>query len=428
MALLDYLPAPVHPRRWLDPSLPVVLPPAAPIDAAAMGVPPPPPMSTRGRTTSTGPAVISPAPPVQLGAAVPAGASNLQRLMAERTALANADPSSQVRRTSWGYEELPPEQSPSRGRQGLAGVLQGANIAAQASGGDPWATLAGAATGGVSGGVSPRLLQAFTRQQELDRNAGNLANEQAIALKGAQVGETFAQAEQRRLEPYLRAEELRAQNERFEATERGRNERAAASNRTRVQTATTANELRGKSLEETMRHNRAVENKPGTATEEITVAGRTFRVSANTAARILEERSKASNKERTESQLEAELEDEAANDHLAKRKAAEERASVLRAERDKLSATKRAADTNKARITELDRQIAQEEVEARYRQKEADDSFVRARKARAKGTGGATQPAGVGRTIEGAVEAFKAAKGRMPTAEEIARMKRALGQ
>lgn len=361
-----------------------------------------------------------------MGVEVPTGASRLHDLLAQRQALSTADPGSKVRRTDWGYDIAPPEQSPSRFRHAGIGAAQGAIIAGQASQGDPWATLAGTAVGALTGGVSPALIQAFTRRQELDRSTGDLSTEQKLQLQNAQIGETMAQAEQRRLEPLLRAEELRNQNERFEATERGRNDRAALSNRTRVATAETSNKLRAAGLEETMRHNRAVEARPGTATEEITVGGRTFRVSANTAARILEDRTTGRANKQSEARLESDLETEAANDHLAKRQAAEENASRLRAERDTL-AKGAGARTNEPRIKELDRQIAQEEVEARYRQKEADESFARARKAQARSAASPSN-SGESRTIEGAIEAFKKAKGRAPTEEEVSRMRRALGQ
>lgn len=392
------------------------------------GEPPPMTLSLPMPPAPGGPVTPTPVPPVRLGNPVSAGATNLERLMAQHATLAQADPSSKVKRTDWGYETMPPEQSPSRVRHAGMGAVQGAIMAGQASKGDPWATLAGTAVGALTGGVSPALIQAFNRRLEQDQVAGDLATEQKLQLQNAQIGETVAQAEQRRMEPYLKAEELRAQNERFEATEAGRNRRADASNRTRVQTATEANKHRQSTLEETIRHNRAMENRPGAATEEITVGGRKFRVSANTAARILEERTKASTKpdkaeqDRYEASLEDALETEAANDHLGKRREAEESASALRAERDKLAAGV-GAKRNESRIKELDRQIAQAEKEATYRQKEADDAFMRARKAKAKAGGTSGR-----RTIEGAVEEFRRTQKREPTPEEIERMRKALNR
>lgn len=426
-------------------NVPVLAGPATPPfmpTTGDLGPPPPVPVFNPTGVPRPGSPVPTTPPPgsVHIGNQVPTDASNLQRLMAQHATLSQADPASKVNRTGWGYEVQPPEQSPSRLRHAGMGAATGAMLAGQATKGDPWGTLAGAAVGALTGGVSPALMQAFQRRQELDQSTGELATEQQLQLRNAQIGETLAQAEQRRMDPYLEAEKLRQQRENAEMLEGGRNRRAELGARTRVETATEANKtraqaaaeankLRRESLEERQRHNKVVENKPGTATEEITVAGRKFKVPAATAARILEARSTGTNKARVESGIEEELETEAANDHLTKRRQAEESASVLRAERDKLS-TGVGARRNEARVKELDRQIADAEREASYRQREADDAFQRARKAKAKG-GGTQQPAssgGGGRTLEGAVEAFRKKLGREPTAEETERMRRALGQ
>lgn len=397
-------------------------------EGAPLGAPPPvPTFNPTGVPRPGGPVPANQQPDVRVGSQVQPGAGNLERLMAERQALATADPSSQVRRTGWGYEQQPPEQSPSRLKQALIGGLQGAAMAGR--GGNVWETLGGAATGAAAGGISPQLMQAFTRRQELDRNAADMAGEQALQLRHAQIGETVAQAEQRRVQPILELEKLRRAEEQADELEAGRNRRADQANRTRSQTAAETNRMRQERLAEQTRHNKAVEGKTA-ATEEITVAGRKFKVSPSTAARILESRSTAANKpdkERVESQLEADLETEAANDHLTKRREAEESASALRKERDDLSASPVAARRSEARIKELDRQIAQAEQEARYRQTEADNSFARARKAKAKGgAGSSTAKPTSGRTIEGAVEAFRKKVGREPTDEEVERMRRAL--
>lgn len=424
-----------QPRAPMDERLPdgrsvAELMAGSPVLAGPLGPPPPVPVfnPTGVPAPATGPAPPMAMPPVRVGQQVNPAASNLQRLMAQRQVLATADPSSKVQQSDWGYEMTPPERTPSRGRGIASGALQGALIAGQS--GNPWATLAGTAVGAITGGVSPRLIQAFTRRQEMDRNAADMSAEQALQLKNAQIGETEAQAEQRRIQPLLEAEKIRREEERTGMLEEGRNKRAELGARTRSQTAAEANKLRRESLEERQRHNKAIEGKTA-ATEEITVAGRKFKVSPSTAARILESRTTAANKpdkERVESQLEVDLETEAANDHLSKRREAEESASELRAERDKLSSSAVTAKRNEARIKELDRQIAQAEKEATYRQSEADNAFMRARKAKAKVDSQSTAKPTGGRTIEGAVEAFRKKLGREPTAEEIARMRKALGQ
>ena len=372
-----------------------------------LGPPPPVPVFNPTGVPPPGGPVADPRPPARMGVEVPANASNLQRLMAQHTALSQADPSSPVRRADWGYEELPPERSPSRLRHAGMGAATGAILAGQATKGDPWGTLAGAAVGALTGGISPALMQAFQRRQELDQSTGDLAAEQSLQLRNAQIGETLAQADQRRLDPLIEAEKLRQQRETTEMLEGGRNRRADASNRTRVETASEANRLRRESLEERQRHNKAVENRPGTATEEITVAGRKFKVPPATAARILEDRQKS----RAEVDIEADLETEAANDHLTRRREADETVSRLRAEREKLThgskqlpdgtwgwqEDPRLVDRNSAAIRDIDRQIAETERESAYRQKEADDAFSRARKAKAKaGSAGAGASSGGG--------------------------------
>lgn len=363
---------------------------------------------------------------VRVGTQVDPNASRLGRLMAERETLGGADVSSAVRTTPWGYEVQPPEQSPSRGKQALLGILHGANQAAQQTGGDPWAVLGGAATGGAAGGISPRLMQAFTRKQEMDRNTGDIVTEQAITARNANIAADLAQPELAALRIQHQMDQAQMANEDRDA-DRAIRDRAAT---TRAAQAEEANRQRGARLEETMRHNKEIEKRTP-ATEEITVAGRKFKVSPNTAANILERRTTAAakpdkaEKEREESSIEADLETEAANDHLAKRKEADDQASTLRKEREDLTKGVGLVK-NKARIAEIDRQIAQAEKEASYRQKEADDAFARARKAQSKATAKPTKATGGGRTIEGAIDAFKKAKDRAPTTDEIERMRAAL--
>lgn len=269
-------------------------PMAQPTSLATMGEPPPPPVFVPGTPPSpaTGP-VPTTLPPgsIHLGSAVRPNASRLEELMAERQAL-NTDPGSRVRRTNWGYEQQPPEQSPSRLRHAGIGAGTGAIIAGQATHGDPWGTLAGTVVGALTGGVSPTLMQAFQRRQELDRNAGELSTEQQLQLGSARIDETTAQAEQRRLEPYLRAQQLEQQQRNAELMEQGRNDRATAANKTRVQTAAEANKLRQAQLEETqkrtaetVRHNKVVEGKPSGSNEKI-VNGAIYRKDAEGVYRL----------------------------------------------------------------------------------------------------------------------------------------------
>lgn len=407
----------------------VMPPPAQPlgtIDPTSVGQVPLAPPTTRPRTVSA----PSPAsPPVHIGVDLPRNSSRLQQLMAERQALSTADPGSKVERRDWGYEELPPEQSPSRLRQLGIGAAQGAMIAGR--GGDPWGTLAGAAVGAITGGVSPQLMQAFMRRQELDRNAGELATEEQLRLREAQIGETMAQTEQRRLEPYLKAEELRAQNARFEATERGRNTRAAASNQTRMDAASKSNELRAKALEETQRHNKAIENRPPSNTR--TVANTIFERDADGVWRVAPgapppftpadaaraEREGVRSEDRTEKGRQAEALFRKGSEYWDQAKAKREEARRLGLGPDG-NPSRIAARTNEDTITRLTREAEKLEEKTRDVQVKGDMLAAESESGPKASNGG--------RTIEGAVEAFRKAKGRAPTAEEVARMKKALEQ
>lgn len=326
--------------------------------------------------------------PSQIG--VPTGGSTvglspLGKLLAERRALQNAPLSSNVIDEGNRFEITPPEQSPSRVRNAIAGALQGAALAGQANNGDPWATLGAAGTGAAAGAISPKLMQSFLRKQALDRQAGEIGQQMGIDAGVAKIQGTLADAAYTAIRPEI--EMARIEQQEAESTARiGATDRATQQ---RGRAASTTAGIQNRTLEERARHNKAMEAKT-VSTEEITVAGRTFKVTPSTAARILEARTTAINKpdkERVEAQLEAELEEEAAQDHLAKRKQADDQASALRAERELLT-TGRGLETNKGRIAEIDRQIASAEKEAVYRQTEADNSFARKRKAQSKTGGG----------------------------------------
>jgi hypothetical protein len=367
---------------------------------------------------------------VHVGTEVPADTSRLQQLLAERQPLSDANPASPVRRTDWGYEQLPPEQSPSRFRHAGIGAGQGAIIAGQATQGDPWGTLAGTVIGALTGGISPDLIQAFTRRTELDRNAGELSTEQKLQLQNAQIGETVAQAEQRRMEPYLRAEELRAQNDRFEATEAGRMARAEASNKTRVQTAAEANKARQATLAETMRHNRAVEGRP-TGTNERTVNGAIYakdkdgvwRLAPGSPApqpSVAQRRSTEKADDRTEKGRQAQSLYQKGSDYWDQAQQKREEARRLGAGPDG-NPSRLAATRNEEAIRRLNREAEQLESKTREVQIRGDMLAAEAESGPASSGGG-------GRTLEGAVNAFRKKFNREPTAEETARMKKALGQ
>lgn len=365
-------------------------------------------------------------PPVHLGNAVPADASRLQQLMAEHATLSQADPSSAVKRTGWGYEIQPPEQSPSRVRQALTGALHGAAMAG--AGGDPWAALGGAATGAAAGGVSPALMQAFQRRLELDRSTGDLATEQKLQLGNAQIGETLAQAEQRRLEPFLKAEELRRQDERARATEEGRNRRNETTNRTRAQTAAEANRLRQAQLEETERHNRAVEARPPSNTDR-TVNNAIYRRDADGVYRLAPgspaPSPTAADDRRTERSADREAKGKQAAALYQKGAEYWDTAKAKRAEADRLG---RGADGQPSRIAARANEAAIKALtnEAESLERQTREVQLRGDLLAAEAESGPAQPAAGGRSIQGAIEAFRTAKKREPTADEIRRMEEAL--
>lgn len=401
--------------------------------AIPLGTPPPPMVLRPPNVPPAGPPVPAnaPVPPIHLGSPVAQNANNLQRLLAERDALSQADPASKVARRDWGYEIQPPERTPSRLRHAGLGAAQGAILAGQATGGDPWGTLAGTVVGALTGGVSPSLLQAFQRRQELDRNAGELGLEQKLQLQNAQIGETDAQAEQRRMQPLIEAEKLRRQEEQAVMLEEGRNRRTEATNKTRVQTATEANKARQAALEETRRHNRETERKPGSKYR--TVANTIFEVdddgvwrvapgapppfSPSDAARA--ERQEVRSTERDEKARQAEALFKKGSEYWDQAKAKREEARKLGLGPDG-NPSRVASTRNEDAINRLLREAANLEGQTRDVQIRGDILAAESESQPAAGSSG--------RTLKGAKAAFRAKYNREPTAEETERMKRALGQ
>lgn len=275
MALLDELltTTPVHRPRWLgrrDPLAPVFNP-DVPAPAPVTVTPPFMPSSPGPL-----PIPVDPGSP-HVGTPVAADASRLERLMAERATLGNASPSSKVSKTPWGIEVGPPESSPSRLKQALVGALQGAAMAG--SSGDPWQALGGAATGAVAGGINPRLVQAMTRQQETDRLTGQIEQEQGIAARNAAIYAQQAQPELRALQIQRQIDEDAARQADRKARGEDRDADRALREKeanTRSEQAAAANKLRQQQLEETRRHNRETERKPGSKYR--TVANTIFEV------------------------------------------------------------------------------------------------------------------------------------------------------
>lgn len=296
--------------------------------------------------------------------------------------------------------------------------------------GDPWAALGGAATGAAAGGISPRLMQAFTRQQELDRLAGDISTELSLQGKQAQVEATIAQPELRALQ-IQRQIDLDAQRNEDRDASRALREKRDERAYTQAQQA---NELRARQFEETGRHNRAMENRPtGSQSNEHTVNGAIYRKDENGVYHL----APGSPPPAPRRDIPGEKEDERSRERYEKGQLArslyDKGSAYWRQAQEKREAARKlgigsdgqpsriAATRNEDAIKQLIREAEGLEAKTREVQIEGD-------KAAAVADSGpqASRPDSGGRTIEGAIEAFKAAKKRAPTADEIARMRKAL--
>lgn len=128
---------------------------------------------------------------------LPAKRGSYSDRMAQIDMLRRAPVTSDVERREKGGFQAQIPKKPSRLKQILVGLGQGAIIGASKTG--TWqGALGGAATGGVSGGVSPRLMKAFTRDQEIRRLQGQLDDDMELqkgqaALEGIQAQTAYNQ-------------------------------------------------------------------------------------------------------------------------------------------------------------------------------------------------------------------------------------------
>lgn len=169
----------------------------------------------------------------------------------DRLALLEEAPlGSKVERGVSGNFEVGAPKKPSRLMKALEGALSAAAMAG-ASGpteGTAGRMLGGAAVGGIGGGVKPRLVEKFQRENELAQLRGEIGEDQGIAYKDAQIAGAKAQPELRELqvkntinESLLREQDRRADNRRAD-TAIGETKRAT---------------------DERIRHNKELEKKPG---------------------------------------------------------------------------------------------------------------------------------------------------------------------
>lgn len=364
-----------------------------------------------------GPAAVPTAtmPQIHLGAPV-ANSGSLADRLANLRALRGADPSVDVQRTPWGYEEVAPtREHPSRLRQALAGALQGAALGGQ---GGAWQALGGALTGAAAGGISPRLMQALARKQEVDRLTGEVGQEQQIALRNAQIGTEMAQGEYAAARPSIELSRIYQQQQ--EAEERARIQREEEAGRNRRGAATITESAATRAERE--RHNRAMEGKP-TGSNERNLNGAIYRKDENGIWQLApgspaprdipsEKAGEKATERSTKSRQAAALYSKGA-DYW-------QQAQSKRREADQLGSSPTLRITNKERIDQLNREAAALEKETRDVQQKGDLLA-------AEGESGPAASSS-GRTIEGAIEAFKRKLNRAPTQAEIDRMKAALGQ
>jgi hypothetical protein len=140
--------------------------PAAGAASPTIGTPPPP---NEGRTVN--PAI----PPINIGAST-AGQSPIARQQTLVDLMRSTPAGQKVRQHGDEIEVSPPEQSPSRVKNALVGLLLGT-----AQGGLPGG-IAGAATGAIK----PEAIQELLKQKHVAREEGQL--ERQIGLEGKQVG------------------------------------------------------------------------------------------------------------------------------------------------------------------------------------------------------------------------------------------------
>lgn len=397
--------------------LPAARPPVSVTPAAPVSGPLAQPTMTEAYPGEHGVPPIKPTPPF-MGERT-TGLSPLGKLLAQHRALRTAPVSSKVVDQAEGFEILPPEKL-SRGKQTLVGLLQGANIAAQTHKGDPWATLGGAATGAVTGGVSPAMVAALTRQQEIDRVGGQAEQQAGLDLAAARIGGVEAQAEYDRVRPLIEAARIQQQqdtsNARIGATREATAARSAA--------AAEANRARIAANAERERHNRAVEGKP-TGTNERTVNGAIYRKDNEGVWRIAPgspapaPRRDIPGEKATDRQREATEKGRQAEALYRKGSEYWDQAKAKRAEAAQLGSSVVGRTTNKDTITRLTREA--EGLEAKTREVQLKGDLLAAESEGVEKGGGPG-----GRTLEGAVEAFKRSQKRDPTPEELERMRAAL--
>lgn len=326
-------------------------------------------------------------------------------------ALGIADPTSEVRQTPEGWQIDPAHE---RGRKyGVVhGLLQGALEGAARTG--KWQGAAGgAAVGAAAGGVSPRFAQAMDRtretgreQTEYDRELGNQAKQQALGLQRSQTEENYAQAQRQRIGTphYIQKDDgswVAAYDDRAYPVSEG-----GSAVKGKDPDATTP--YQQSQLNETKRWHDMQNVKEQRDKVDVTIGGKKYRVSSNTAASIADRQRRDAKKPTpgSKASILAMIEDDAEQNALQRRKDTDTRIAELQAKKDKLThRSVQNADgswgweedigavlTSKSGVTDLDKQIADLQKESDNQQRIAETAAGNKRKAEAEARAGGMSP------------------------------------
>lgn len=327
----------------------------------------------------------------------------------------DAPANSKIERGPSGNWEVAAPKKPSRLKQGLLGLLYGAAQAA-AEGpteGAALRALGGAGAGATLGGVKPGAIQTWSREQELKKSAADIAEQQGIEMRQAQIAEAQSR-------PELGA--LRVQHQ-LDAEKQRQADREA--DNTRADSAATQ---RGREATERERHNKVMENKkPPTSTPTRTLGGQIFekgdddvwhvaKGSPPPAPTAAADRSTKRSEDKSAKAQQASTLYKKGEDYW-------NQAQAKRKEAEGLQKKRFLTDPEKSRLSALTREAEGLEAKTREVQLKGDDLAAESEAINESAPKS-------GRTIEGAIEAFKRdprnKSHRAPTEDELARMRKAL--
>ncbi len=309
--------------------------------------------------------------------------------------LRRAPVSAPVTTDKYGLPQVGAETPMTKKHGILMGLLQGA-LAGGAAGG--WkGALGGAAVGGIAGGVNPKLEYALERDQEIQRNQRDTDQQISNRAKTGAINVQQSQAEENRAQA---ARALRG-TPHYERDADG-NVNVYYDDDAYPVTDKRGNQVKGAdpdaAQKESVRyHDLVIKQREDAAKAkdkdkvDVTVGGKTYRVSQSAAANIKvrqQQNAKKPNPGR-EAAIEAVIQEEAESDALGRRKDTDEAISKLEEQRDKLTKHDDGTDKvdlelPKAQIAQLDKSIADLRKESDNQQKIAETAASDKRKAEAK--------------------------------------------